>query len=94
MRTFLKGTLIGTVAVTVALFALALAAGVVADASGAGSFTVDLGPLPLFAFERTADATATTFGSGLFVLCVALGACNGLAAVLLQRRFARGAAVA
>ncbi len=86
MPTFLKGTLLGTVAVALAVYALALSVGVLAEASGWSSFHAALGPLPLLEFERTDQETATTFGTGLLLLCLVLGALNGAAAVLIRRR--------
>jgi len=86
MRTLLKATLIGTVAAALAVYAIALSIGILADASGWSSFQVALGSLPILEFERTDRETATTFGTGLMLLSLLLGTLNGGAAVAIRRR--------
>jgi hypothetical protein len=86
MRTFLRGTLLGTVAAALVVYALALGVAILADASGWSSFEAALGPLPLLEFARTDRETSTTLGTGLLVVALLLGTLNGAAAILMQRR--------
>lgn len=79
---FALGTAAAAVLEVLALVALAI----VADANGWGSFAVGGGPLLLLEFERTADATATTFGGGIALVALAGGALNAGGAAFLVRR--------
>jgi hypothetical protein len=78
--------LLGSIAAAITLFVAAFVVGIVAQAGGWSSFRVAVGPLILFAFERTRDATSTTFGAGLPLAALAGGALNALGARFLRRR--------
>jgi hypothetical protein len=88
----MKGSVIGTVAVAMALYAVALGVSVLADAGGWSSFDLGIGPLTLLTFERTSHETATTFGVGLGAICLLVGVLNGAAAVMIRRHDAAATA--
>lgn len=50
------------------------------------SFDVRVGPILLFAHERTESTTELTLGAGLLLLALAGGALNAGGAAVLQRR--------
>jgi hypothetical protein len=79
---FVLGVAAVSIAVSVAGFALAIAA----QSGGWHSFRVALGPVLFLSFERLPDRTSTTFGNGLPLLALAGGALNAFAAALLRRR--------
>lgn len=66
----------------IAMVALSLAA----QQESWGSFDVRIGPVLLFAYERTARVSALTFGAGLLLLALVGGSLNAAGAAFLQRR--------
>jgi hypothetical protein len=82
----LKALLLGVAAFALVLYAAAAAIGVTADVRGWRTFEVELGPLPLLSFEREGASTSFELGVGLFVLALAGGLANLLAAALVRRR--------
>lgn len=86
MRALVTPFLLGCVAFGAVLVTAALAAGVLAQASGWGDVRVALGPLVFVAFERSGETTATTFGPGLAAATAFGGVVNALGAALLHRR--------
>jgi hypothetical protein len=51
-----------------------------------GNFDVHVGPVLVFAYERSARVSALTFGSGLLLVALIGGGLNAAGAALLQRR--------
>jgi hypothetical protein len=51
-----------------------------------GSFELRVGPVLLFALERSTHVSAVTFGSGLLLVALVGGSLNAAGAALLQRR--------
>lgn len=86
MRRLLIAFALGAVAVGVLELLSLVALAIVADANGWASFRLGSGPLALFEFERTAEATETTFGGGIAIIALAGGALNACGAALLVRR--------
>ncbi len=86
MRGLVVAFLLGSVAVAAVLATTALAAGVLAEASGWHGLRLAVGPVLLVAFERAGQTTATTFGPGLLAIVILAGALNALGAALLRRR--------
>jgi hypothetical protein len=66
----------------IAVFSLNLAA----TRNAWASFDVHVGPVLLFAYERSAHISAVTFGSGLLLVALVGGVLNAAGAALLQRR--------
>jgi hypothetical protein len=81
-----KALLLGVAACALVLYAAAAAVGVTADVRGWGPFDLELGPLPLLSFERKGASTSFELGTGLFVLALAGGLANLVAAALVRRR--------
>ena len=86
MRHYVTATAVGAVAAVTVLYAAAMALGIMAQTSDWGSFSVTLGGLRLFVYERAGDQTATTFGNGLLLVALGLGVLNGVGAVIIRRR--------
>lgn len=59
---------------------------IAADANGWSSFSVGVGPFVLLEFQRTVDATTTTFGAGMAAAALLAGVLNAAGAAVLARR--------
>lgn len=81
----LRALALGAVAAGLVAYAAAAAVAVIAQAGGR-ALDVHVGPLALVVVERSGDATATTFGSGLLAVAVLGGVVNALLAAALARR--------
>jgi len=86
MRTVVIAFVLGTLAVGVVASIGGLALGIAAQAGGWSSFRAGIGPLVLVSYERTAAASATSFGAGLPLLALAGGVLNAIGAGVLSRR--------
>lgn len=86
MRPLVIPFLLGAAAVGFAAGAAVVAIVIVADAGGWESFRAALGPLLVVEFDRSATATATTFGPGIGVAALAGGVLNAVGAIFLRRR--------
>ena len=86
MRTFVIALLLGGLAVAIALSVAGLVLGVVAQKGGWSSFRIAVGPVVLFAFERTRNVTSTTLGAGVPLAALGGGLVNALGAGFLRRR--------
>lgn len=82
----LKALALGAAACALVLYTVAVAVAVTADARGWGSFSLDVGPLTLLAFDRNGATTTFEAGTGIAVLAAVGGVANALAAVVLLRR--------
>jgi hypothetical protein len=91
LRAPLTAFALGAAATALLAVAIALGLAALADASGRETFAIGLGGLALVSFERTANATTTTFGPLLAVLPFLGGSLNALGAGLLRRRTGRSA---
>ena len=86
MRPVVIAFVLGAAAVGILASIAGFAIGVAAQSGDWASFHVALGPVVFLAFERTQQATTTTFGAGLPLLALAGGALNALGAGALSRR--------
>jgi hypothetical protein len=86
MRPVVIAFVLGAAAVGIVASVAGFAVGVAAQSGGWASFRTALGPIVFLAFERTPQATTTTFGAGLPLLALAGGALNALGAGVVTRR--------
>lgn len=63
-----------------------LALNAIGDARAWPSWDLRVGPILVFAYERSARGTAVTFGSGVFLLALLGGVLNAGGAALLRDR--------
>jgi hypothetical protein len=76
----------GAAAVGVIAVVLVLVVATLADAGGRDQLRLALGPLTLLEFQRSAEASSTTFGPGLIALPLLGGILNAAGAALLRNR--------
>jgi predicted Co/Zn/Cd cation transporter (cation efflux family) len=81
----LKAFVLGALAVGVVAYALVAALAVISQAGGR-TLDISLGPLTFVAVTRSGAATVTTFGAGLFLLALAGGLLNLVAAEAIRNR--------
>ena len=86
MRPIVIAFLLGSLAAAITLYVAGFVLGIVAQADRWSSFSIAVGPLVFFTFERTKDMTSTIFGAGLVPAVVAGGVLNALGAGFLRRR--------
>lgn len=74
----LLSLIIGTVVSVAGLLLMALGLGIVADASGSGSFQWSLGPLHFLTFSKLESGFNTQLGDGMYYLAVLAGVVSAL----------------
>ena len=67
-------------------YGTALAISILAQAGDWDGFRVALGPIEFLAFARDGATTSTSFGVGIVLAALAIGAANALAGTVLLRR--------
>jgi predicted regulator of Ras-like GTPase activity (Roadblock/LC7/MglB family) len=83
-----KAFLLGSLAVGLVAYALAVAAAVVAQ-TAAHPLEIAIGPVRLVSVAADGNAVVTTFGMGIVLAALAGGVVNLTAARILQRRAER-----
>jgi hypothetical protein len=86
MRPVVIAFVLGAAAVGIVASVACFAIGVAAQSGGWASFHAAIGPIVLISFERSPQATTTTFGAGLPLLALVGGALNAVGAGVLSRR--------
>lgn len=86
MRRLLIPFTIGFAVVTLLELIAMLTLNLAAERNAWESFDLRVGPVLLFAYERSVRVSAVTFGSGLLLVALVGGGLNAAGAALLQRR--------
>ena len=85
MRAHLTAFVLGAAAAGALALVVAVAASILAEASGREALRVALLGVDLVAFERAPNGSSTTFGPGLPVLALLGGLANAVGAAAIRR---------
>jgi hypothetical protein len=86
MRPVVTAFALGAAAGWIVLLVAGFALGIAAQSGDWASFRVGLGPITLLEYTSGPAGTSTTFGSGLILAALLVGALNAAAAGWLRRR--------